>query len=91
MSAPTLGDILAQALAYTGPTDEDVQFTCAAHLVRALAPNLRIDEREIFDALTCVPDSMLDMLKSPQGWTELAAHVSADLGCDPINYSPTVH
>lgn len=96
MIEPSLGEILAQALASTspidpGPSDEDVQFNCAAYLVRDVSPILRIDEREVFDALSYVPDAMLPMLETPQGWTALAAHVAADLGCDLPDYSPTLH
>lgn len=91
MIEPSLGEILAQALASNGPSEEDLQFNCAAYLTRDLSPILRLDEREVFDALTCVPDSMLHMLETRHGWAALAAHVAADLGCDLPDYSPTLH
>lgn len=87
MSGPVDRTVLAQP----DPTAEDLQFACVAYFARTVSPSLRIDEREIFDALSCMPDAMLEMLESPEGWAELAAIVVDEQGgsasaCQPVRH-----
>lgn len=93
---PTLGDILAAALSHDPERErremaERAQYLAACELARHLAPLLRLGEAEVFDALTYVPDEMLPLLETPEGWSTLAAHVAADLGVLTVTYSPTRH
>lgn len=46
---------------------------------------------EVYDVLGHVPDNMLELLKSPQGWTTLAGYVAGDLGRPMPDYRPTIH
>lgn len=45
----------------------------------------------VFEALTFVPENMLGLLASPEGWSALAQYVAADLGLFCLCYRPTVH
>lgn len=91
---PTLGEILGAALAGTfEPVFDpmDAQAIAAADLAAAIAPRLRSDFDEVWDALCRVPDNMLDLLHSPQGWMALASFIASDLGAEPPDYEPTKH
>lgn len=92
---PSLGDILARALTDGG--EEQVrlaaraQFLSACQLSRELAPVLRVDDGRVFDALTYIPDNLLSLLSSPEGWAALAEFVAAELGARSPSYLPTRH
>ncbi|RVQ65719.1 hypothetical protein EKN06_12350 [Croceicoccus ponticola] len=92
----TLGEILAAALApdpssIEAALEERAQYCAGVELSRQIAPLLRESEERTFDALTCVPDSELAMLRSPEGWAVLASLVAADLGVPNFTYQPTRH
>ena len=77
--------------ALADPTAEDLQFACAAYFARTVSPTLRIDERAIIDALSCMPNAMLEMLESPEGWAELATlivegHQKSASSCQPVRH-----
>ena len=42
-------------------------------------------------SLCSVPDNMLSLLDSPQGWTALAGFIACDLGIAAPDYCPKVH
>lgn len=90
-----IGPAIAATLAKSAEDEKrraaDAQFRCAHALSDALAPILRLTSAEVFDALTYVPDNMLPLLCSPEGWSALAQFVAADLGSPCLNYRPTVH
>jgi len=44
-----------------------------------------------FEALTFLPENMLELLASPEGWSALAQYVAGELGLTPFGYRPTVH
>jgi hypothetical protein len=44
-----------------------------------------------WQALWGVPDNMLGLLQSPQGWLALAEFVACQMGVAMPDYSPTVH
>lgn len=60
-------------------------------LAAEVAGALGADASEVFDALTCVPENMLALLDSPQGWAVLAQYIAGGLGLDSRDYAPTVH
>lgn len=60
-------------------------------LARSLAPILDASPDEVFNVLGHVPDNMLELLKSPQGWTALAGYVATDMGRPLPNFKPTVN
>lgn len=84
MIAPAVEAAARQRLA------ADAQYRCALALSDALAPVLRCTSAQVFDALSYVPDNMLSLLCSPEGWSALAQFVAADLGAPCLNYKPTI-
>lgn len=97
MTAPaeqSLGEILA-AFLRAAPSQFDIedeaQRRAAFELVRKTAPLMGVSEIEAFDALTYVPDNLLPLLQSPQGWSALSAFVASDLGVVAPAFKPTVH
>ena len=94
-AVPSLADILARALTDNGQEQVRLaaraQFLSACQLSRELAPVLRLDDGRVFDVLTYVPDNMLSLLHSPEGWAALAEFVAAELGAPSPSYLPTRH
>lgn len=90
-----LGHILAEALrADTGrlePDFIDPQLTAASALASDVASITGLTFGVVFDQLTRVPDAMLDLLASPEGWSNLASYLGAHFGTAPIHYLPTRH
>ena len=94
---PTLGDILAAALTSRAlPSPEqiaqraedrlyvDAQLVSAHALARDIAPRLGLTESEAWASICTVPDNLLHLLLSPQGWTAVAGMVALDNGlADP--------
>lgn len=71
---------------------EDIGLEAAAQtLSRDLAARLGITARSAFDVLCDMPDNILDLLASPEGWTVLANFIGGSLGLQPRDYAPTVH
>lgn len=60
-------------------------------LASELAPLVNATADEVFNVLGTVPDNMLELLKSPQGWSTLAGYVAGDLGRALPDYKPTIH
>ena len=49
-------------------------------------------QSDVLDALSYLPDNILDLLGSPEGWTALAEIVRADLCLGGgVVFMPTVH
>jgi hypothetical protein len=63
----------------------------AMRLVGDIAGLLDADASEVFGSLCDVPDNMLVLLSSPQGWTALAGFLAMELGAPVPDYRPTVH
>lgn len=63
----------------------------AYQLSREVAPLLSMDEEAFFHELTHVPDNMLSLLDSPEGWETLAAWVASNLGAAAPGYQPRRH
>ena len=87
----SLGSILAAALAAPGVDHERAQYLTAIELSHQLAPRFGVGEADVFDALSAVPENMLDLLRSPDGWSALASFIAADFGIAMNNYQPTKH
>ena len=86
-----LGPLIAAALEGQRNVERQARLACADELVRQVAPLMRESEARVFDALTYVPDRMLDLLESPHGWAELASHLAADLGACRPAFFPSIH
>lgn len=56
-----------------------------------LAERHGFDFEEVMERLSSVPDNMLTLLDSAQGWTALGEMVRAELGGGRGIYLPTVH
>jgi len=63
----------------------------ACALVEDISGLLGVDSGLVWQALSSVPDNMLMLLDSPQGWTALAGFVSGELGVDGADLMPAVH
>lgn len=98
MTEPTLGDLLGAVLGWGGPveplppiSDLDAQAVAAATLSHDLARKSDMSVNQVWDCLTAVPDNMLALLHSPQGWTALASLVAADNGVPEPLLTPSIH
>ncbi len=69
----------------------DPEYLCAAEISRRAGGMIGISEVEAFDALTFVPENLLALLQSPEGWSALARMIANDLGTDIPPFAPTVH
>lgn len=67
------------------------QFLAARQFSREVAAALAVEAARVFDALTYVPDGMLALLDSPEGWSALAEYISAELGAAGRGYQPLRH
>lgn len=71
---------------------EDAMVASARALSVAVADNSPVTAEEAFDCLCTVPDNLLPLLQSPQGWTTLAGYIGADLAQPaPVAVVPTIH
>lgn len=99
----TLGEILAAALTGVVRTPDeieqealnrayaDAQLTTSRALARLLSAHLGITEDEAWGSICTVPDNLLSLLCSPQGWTAIADMVAADNQLAGSAFLPTVH
>lgn len=71
--------------------DIDAQFAAARTLSAQIALSLGLEASTLFDELARIPDNLLILLRSPEGWGALANYVAASLGKPPPNYEATVH
>lgn len=81
----------ADACAYARHLDLWAQSISAQTLANEIGPRLHVLADEAFLCLLKIPDNLLSMLNSPDGWSTLAAFIAADIGVTPVDYSPTVH
>ena len=70
---------------------EVARFVSADALARDVAGMLGLDFCDIWGSVIRIPDNVLTLLDSPQGWTALGAFVAEDFGCELPGYAPTVH
>lgn len=89
----SLGEILGLALQSQGQARliEFARYEAGRRLANEIAGASDLGRAEVWDALCSVPDNMLALLESPQGWSALAAYVAEDLGWALNSYAPTVH
>lgn len=71
--------------------DTQAMVASAWALSGAVASLLNATADEVYGVLGTVPDNMLELLKSPQGWTTLAGYVAGDLRRPVPDYRPTLH
>lgn len=70
---------------------ERAQFVAAQTLSCELGGCLGIHPGRVFHALTYLPENMLLLLHSPEGWSALADYVAAELGAAAPAYRPLRH
>ena len=70
---------------------QDAMVRSAWVLSGEVAPLIGSTAGEVFDVLGHVPDNLLGLLESPQGWTTLAEYVACDLRRAVPGYKPQVH
>jgi hypothetical protein len=63
----------------------------ACALVEEVADVLGVSTDDVWTAMSTLPDSMLDLLDSPDGWVELADIAAIELGLAAVDYAPQVH
>lgn len=92
-AAALIGDVIADAMR----RDEEAYLELWGRAVSATAladevgPRLGKLADDAWYSLLKIPDNLLSMLDSPQGWSALAGFVAADLGAMHVDYFPTVH
>ncbi len=99
-----LGEILGAAMVeHPVPTPEqraqqaedrlfaDAQLVASYALARQLSGHLGICEHDAWDSICTVPDNLLSLLLSPQGWTAIAGMVAADHGLIAPDFKPRLH
>ena len=86
---PSIGALLGSLL-HPSVSDEEARYLAAVELARQAAPVIGASESDVFDAVTFVPDNMLDLLRSPEGRTALASFIAVDFGCAMDAYAETV-
>jgi hypothetical protein len=69
----------------------DATFLSAWELAEQIAPLLGTAPGTVFNALTHVPDNMLGLLCSPEGWSALAKFSAGFLNRASIDFTPTLH
>ena len=67
------------------------EFISARQLSAELSPRIGADFEQIFDALTFIPENMLSLLETPDGWAMLGQFVAGELDCSAPSYFPTSH
>jgi hypothetical protein len=72
-------------------TGLDADYICATEISRSAGGLIGVSEAEAFDALTFVPENLLPLLQSPEGWAALAGLIANGLGAEPPAFMPTVH
>jgi hypothetical protein len=99
----TLGSILAAALSVPVLTPEQVeqeredrlhamaQLQASYALSRQLSVHLGIGEADAWQSICTVPDNLLSLLCSPQGWTAIAGMVAADHGLADPGFMPALN
>lgn len=91
----SLGDALGAALhqqaEYEARNYAFARQVAAIELASGVAQALGADWGDVWDEMTHVPDNMLALLESPQGWSVLASYVAESIGRALHSYSPTVH
>lgn len=87
----TLGELLAAVLPPPGVADGEAVLLAGRTFTRELAGDIGVEPALVWDRLTVVPDNMLSLLDSPEGWTALGLYIAADLGVPAIHFKPTVH
>ncbi len=92
----TLADIPALSLVERPDRDRmkreaDAQLIAARTLCAQIAPALGIETSAAFKEISFVPDNLLTLLHSPEGWGALVDYVAQSLGKPPPNYKATVH
>ena len=63
----------------------------AMTLAEDVAGLLGVSAEAAWDALCSVPENMLGLLDSPQGWSALASFIACDLRMAAPDYRPRVH
>ncbi|AHE52819.1 hypothetical protein [Sphingomonas sanxanigenens] len=66
-------------------------YRLAKGLSAEMAHHLCADFCDVWDSITTLPDNMLTLLHSPQGWTAIAGMIAFDLGAAAKPFVPTVH
>jgi len=91
-----IADLVAGTVADDWPpqvVDYDLwaQSVAAQTLADTVAPMLGCLADDAFYSLLKIPNNLLPMLHSPEGWSALAAYIAGDQGLPPLNYFPAVH
>lgn len=63
----------------------------ACQLIEDAAGHLGVASHDVWACLCSVPENLLSLLDTPQGWTMLAGFAAAELGVDAPDFMPAVH
>ncbi|WP_417592544.1 hypothetical protein [Parasphingorhabdus sp.] len=90
----TLGEILGAALRspYVGISYDEARLIAATSLVSDIcASGIDADFEAVWDFLVHLPDNMLPMLETPQGWYVLSAMIADNFGSTGRVVVPNIH
>lgn len=87
----TLGEILAQALAFQSPDPLSCDAAASGHFAIFAAALLGIDHATALDAVYRVADELIPLLHTRHGWLALAALLPVDAGPVTQFSLPTLH
>lgn len=87
---PSLGDLLAAALirhaiektppARVPMSEADIIVTCAKHCAALIGHRYDVTEADAWDQMQFIPDEMIPLLETYEGWDALGIHIAAMLG-----------
>ena len=72
-------------------TDEQAMACAGEWLAVKITEALSADYKDVWRALTHLPDGYLPLLESPEGWAALGAIVATDLGLAMVPVIPLTH
>jgi hypothetical protein len=88
----SLGEILAHCLAERVEMTELEAMQCAGlHLARRIAHNSNAEFENVWREMTHLPDGLLKLLDSREGWHALSAVVCGALDVPTASVIPVVH
>lgn len=91
----TIADAVSDAVAAAHEAAIDpqawLQDMAALQLAYDLADEFGVPVGDVWYSLCNLPQNILTLLESPQGWSTLSAVVAFDMGLPATGYGPTVH
>lgn len=91
MMCDFLAGLVTAEIGQAVQTNQDALLACGKALADDISQASGLDADLVFAELAHIPDNMLALLESPEGWSALAQYVAADLGVHALDYRPQIH